>query len=82
MAVTTSVKKTSSESTSSLIRRFSRRVQGSGVVRKIKSTRYHARAVSKLKRRTSALRRLGRIEEREAKEKLGLIVPQKRGGRR
>jgi len=82
MAITTTVKKTSSESTPSLIRRFSKRVQGSGVVRRAKSIRYHARTLSKTKRRVSALRRLDRVAEREEKERLGLIVPRTRGGRR
>ncbi|MEK7613751.1 MAG: hypothetical protein AAB439_02670 [Patescibacteria group bacterium] len=82
MAITASVKKTGSESTPSLIRRFSKRVQGSGVVRRAKSIRYHTRTLSKTKKRASALRRIERVEEREEKEKLGLIVPQVRGRRR
>jgi len=82
MAITTSVKKNGSESTPSLIRRFSKRVQGSGVVRRAKSIRFHARSLSKLKRRASALRRLERVAEREEKERLGLIAPRMPGRRR
>lgn len=80
--VTSSVAKNSSENSASLIRRFSKRVQGSGVIRRAKSIRYHARTLSKTKKRNSALRRIERVEEREEKEKLGLIVPRTRGGRR
>ncbi len=80
--ITASVAKNSSENSASLIRRFSKRVQGSGVIRRAKSIRYHARTLSKMKKRASALRRIERVEEREEKEKLGLIVPRTRGGRR
>ena len=74
------VKKNGNESTPSLLRRFSKRVQGSGIVRKAKSIRYHLRSVSKNKRRGSALRRISRQEERAQKEKLGLIQPRTRRG--
>ncbi len=80
--ITASVKKNSSENTTSLIRRFSKRVQGSGVIRRAKSIRYHARTLSKMKKRASALRRIERVTEREEKERLGLVVPRTRGGRR
>lgn len=80
--ITSSVKKSGSESTQSLIRRFSRRVQGSGVIRRAKSIRYHSRELSKTKKRASALRRIDRVTEREEKEKLGLIVPRTRGMRK
>lgn len=80
--ITSSVAKNSSENSASLIRRFSKRVQGSGVIRRAKSIRYHARTLSKMKKRASALRRIERVEEREEKEKLGLIIPRTRGGRR
>lgn len=82
MIVTASVKRGATESTPSLIRRFSKRVQGSGVIRRAKSVRYHARTVSKTKRRLSALRRIERTVERERKERLGLVVPRGRGRRK
>ena len=80
--ITSTVEKNSSENSASLIRRFSKRVQGSGVIRRAKSIRYHARTLSKMKKRASALRRIERVEDREQKERLGLIVPRTRGGRR
>ena len=73
------VKKNENETTASLMRRFSKRVQGSGIVRKAKSLRYHLRTVSKQKKRNSALRRITNKEERERKEKLGPIQPRTRG---
>ncbi|XKT74165.1 MAG: hypothetical protein ACJKTH_02290 [Patescibacteria group bacterium UBA2163] len=80
--ISASVKKNSSENTMSLIRRFSKRVQGSGVVRRAKGIRFHQRAVSKNKRRDSALRRLAKQEKRQEMELMGLIQPRTRGGRR
>jgi len=80
--ITVTVKKHGSESTPSLIRRFSKRVQGSGVVRRAKGIRFHSRAISKNKRRESALRRLARQEKRQEMELLGLVQPRTRGGRR
>ncbi len=77
--ITVSVEKNENENTTSLIRRFSRRVQGSGVVRRAKGIRFHARAISKTKRRTSAVRRLRRTEDMKEKELLGLIIPRTRG---
>ncbi|MFQ5540856.1 MAG: 30S ribosomal protein S21 [Candidatus Paceibacteria bacterium] len=81
--ISVSVKKHGSESTPSLIRRFTKKVQGSGVVRRAKSNRFHVRTVSKNKRREAALRRLARQKKREELELLGLIQPRGRGrGRR
>jgi ribosomal protein S21 len=77
--INVSVTKGGSENVSSLIRRFSKRVQGSGVVRKVKSTRFHQRAVSKTKRRVSALRRIDKAKKREELMRLGLYTPRKRG---
>lgn len=77
-----SVKKHGTESTPSLIRRFSKRVQGSGIVRRAKSIRFHSRTVSKNKRRDSALRRLAKQEKRQEMELLGLVQPRGRGRRK
>ena len=59
----------------SLIRRFSKRVQGAGIVRKVKSLRYRTRNQSKNRRRTSALRRVAKQEKNATLERLGLITP-------
>ncbi len=62
-------------STPSLIRRFSKRVQGAGIVRRIKGNRYYARTLSKKKQRVAALRKLARDEKRQEMERQGLIQP-------
>jgi ribosomal protein S21 len=75
MAVNVAVSRNGTESTPSLIRRFSKRVQGSGIVRRIKGSRYFARTLSKKKQRIAALRKLARDEKREEMERQGLIQP-------
>lgn len=76
-----SVVKNGNESVPALIRRFSKRVQSAGIVRKVKSIRFRDRAVSKNKRHTSALRRIARVQKRQEMERLGLVQPRTRGRR-
>jgi ribosomal protein S21 len=83
MSVNVSVMRHGSESSMSLIRRFSKRVQGAGIVRKVKSVRYHSRNQSQNRRRTSALRRIAKREKNADLERLGLLKPRPlRGARR
>lgn len=86
MAINVAVARNGSESTPSLIRRFSKRVQGSGIVRRVKGSRYFARTLSKKKQRVGALRKLARDEKRQDMERQGLIQPRDprapRGGAR
>jgi ribosomal protein S21 len=79
---TIEVKKASNESNMTLVRRFSRRVQESGIVRTVKAQRYNERAPSKLDRKTSALNRLKRGKEVERLKKLGKWVEKTKGGPR
>jgi ribosomal protein S21 len=65
------VKKNPNENNSSVLRRFSRRIQESGIIRKVKSARYNIRKESKLKVKKSALKRMGRRKEIEKLRKLG-----------
>ena len=73
MTVNVSVVKHGSENSMSLIRRFSKRMQGAGIVRKVKSNRYHLRSQSKNRKRTSALRRVAKREKVQEMERMGLI---------
>ena len=85
MAINVSVVKHGTESSMSLLRRFSKRVLGAGIVRRVKGNRYKLRDVSRNKRRTTALRRVEKRQKTEEKERLGLIEPKdptKRGPRR
>lgn len=68
----------------SLVRRFSKRVLGAGIVKKVKGARYKLRGQSKNRRRNAALRRVEKRAKKEEMERLGLINPatEKRGVRR
>lgn len=68
------VKKNPNENNSSVLRRFSRRIQESGIIRKIKGARYNVRKESKLKIKKSALKRMARRKEIEKLKKLGKMV--------
>ena len=68
------VKKNPNENNSSVLRRFSRRIQESGIIRKVKGARYNIRKESKLKMKKSALKRISRRKEIEKLRKLGKIA--------
>ena len=65
------VKKNPNENNSSVLRRFSRKIQESGIIRKVKSARYNLRKQSKLKAKKSALKKMERRREIEKLRKLG-----------
>lgn len=78
MAIIAEVKKQGPESGASLIRRFTKRVQGTGSLVKVRGERYHQRKESTLKLK---LRALDRIEKRASYEKLaklGKVVEKKK----
>lgn len=68
------VKKNPNENNSSVLRRFSRKVQESGIIRKVKSSRYSNRKESKIKIKKSALKKIERRKEIEKLRKLGKIA--------
>ncbi|MDQ3075558.1 MAG: hypothetical protein M3Q34_00290 [bacterium] len=65
------VKKNPNENNTSILRRFSRRIQESGVIQKVKGNRYNERKESKLKVKKGTLKRLTRRKEIEKLRKLG-----------
>ncbi|MDE2399761.1 MAG: 30S ribosomal protein S21 [Patescibacteria group bacterium] len=65
------VKKNPNENNSSILRRFTRKMQESGIVRHVKKSRYNLRKESKLKTKRSALKRMGRRQEIEKLKKMG-----------
>ena len=67
------VKKEEGESASSLVYRFNKRVQHSGVLREAKKRQFRSRSVNKNQRRVSALRREELKREAEKAKKLGLL---------
>lgn len=68
------VRKNPNENNASVLRRFSRRVQESGIIRRVKGSRYNERKESRIKVKKSALRRIGRRLEIEKLKKLGKII--------
>ncbi|MBU0999024.1 hypothetical protein KKG24_01810 [Patescibacteria group bacterium] len=68
------VRKNPNENNASVLRRFSRRIQESGIIRKVKSSRYNLRKESKLKTKKSALKKIERRKEIEKLKKLGKMV--------
>lgn len=75
------VKKNANESNMNLVRRFTRKVQESGIIQKVKSKRYNKRAESKVKVKLSALKRIANKKNQERLFKLGKAtkVLKKRG---
>ena len=67
------VKKNPSENNASVLRRFSRKVQESNIIQKVKGSRYSERKESKLKMKKSALKRMVKRKENEKLRKLGKI---------
>ena len=65
------VKKNPNENNSSILRRFSRKIQESGIIRKVKGARYNLREESKLKAKKSALKIMARRKEIEQMKKMG-----------
>lgn len=82
MATNAEVQKNDGESTISLIRRFSKRVQGAGVITRIRGNRYYERSKSKLVTRKKALKTIKRREEIAELIKLGKMVEAPKRGRR
>jgi len=74
------VKKNTNESNMNLIRRFSRKVQESGIIQKVKSKRYNERAESKIKTKAATLKRLTRRKNFEKLFKLGKATKTTRKG--
>lgn len=67
------VKKKDNESVGSLLRRFSRKVQQSGLLLQARSVRFQEKEKSKTERRKSALRRNVIVAQKEKDRKLGKL---------
>lgn len=81
MAINVEVEKNSNESSANVIRRFTKRVQGAGIVPKVRGGRYYSRSKSKNVQRSAKLKKL---EKREAYDKLVKLgkIQEFRGRRR
>jgi ribosomal protein S21 len=78
------VEKNSNESNASLIRRFTKKVQGSGILPRVKSIRYSKRDLSSYKTKMKTLesiKRKAEIMELIKMGKMTAIVPGQRRGK-
>jgi ribosomal protein S21 len=73
MAVVVEVEKNQNENSLSLIRRFSRRVRGAGILNRVRGLRYYQRPASRSVQRKHALKRIEKRAERFKQIKLGKI---------
>jgi hypothetical protein len=82
MAVNVEVTKKKNESSVSIIKRFTRRVQGSGVLPRVRSIRYEERQPSAYKKKVARLRSIENKKKYDHLFKMGKISGFGRGGRR
>ncbi len=68
------VEKNNNENNVSLLRRFTRRVQGSGILPKMRSIRYKERKLSKYKIKVKKLESIKRKKEMEELIKMGKVL--------
>jgi ribosomal protein S21 len=73
------VERGANENSVSLLRRFTKRVQGAGVLPRVRSIRYASRNISEAVKRKKTLKVLKRREEINKLMKLGKIVDNGRG---
>ena len=67
------VRKKEGEAASSLVYRFNKRVQQSGIIKEVKKRRFKKRAESKIKKRISAIYKNTKLKEVQKLRKLGKI---------
>jgi len=72
------VRKKERETTQNLLRRFTRRIQQSGVLLRARRSRFYVPTLTKRQKKLSALRRIGTQKEREKLYKLGKLPPEKK----
>ena len=82
MATNVEVEKNSNESSANVIRRFTKRMQGAGIVPKVRGGRYFTRIKSGNVRRTAKLKKLDKAEAYEKLVKLGVVQEHRGRGRR
>ncbi len=77
MAINVQVEKNNNESSANVIRRFQKRVQGAGILQKVRNSRYYSRVKSRNVDRMARLKKLAKKETYEKLLKLGKVKEQK-----
>lgn len=78
MAKNVEVQKNNNESTANVIRRFTKRMQGAGIVQRMRGTRYFSRTKSRNVQKESRLKKLVKKERYEELFKLGKLQDTRR----
>ncbi|KKT44481.1 MAG: hypothetical protein UW34_C0010G0013 [Parcubacteria group bacterium GW2011_GWA2_44_15] len=78
MAINVEVVKTGTENSIAVLRRFTKRVQGSGILPRVRSLRYKDRNKSPATRKKITLKKLARRKEVDLLIKLGKMVEKTR----
>jgi ribosomal protein S21 len=83
MASNVQVEKNQNESSANVIRRFTKRMQGAGVIPRVRKLRYYTRIKSENVRQKGRLKKLGKAAAYEKELKLGKVQEKapRRGGR-
>jgi len=71
MTVNVEVNKNANESPVNLVRRFTKRIKGSGILPRMRSSVYYGRQESKFRKKARALKSIARKKEIEHLKKLG-----------
>jgi ribosomal protein S21 len=74
MATNVEVTKNNNESSANVIRRFTKRVQGAGIIPKVRSGRYFTRIKSRNVQRFAKLKKLDKRDVYEKMVKLGKVA--------
>lgn len=76
--VNVEVKKNPSENSLSLVRRFQKRVQESGVLPRVRGIRYNTRSLSALKTKRAKLKKLENLAKYETAKRMGKVIERKK----
>lgn len=76
--VNVEVKKNANENALSLVRRFQKRVQESGVLPRVRSLRYSDRVLSDLKVKRAKMKKLAGKQKYELAKRMGKLVEKKK----
>jgi ribosomal protein S21 len=76
MATNVQVERGATEHNTSILRRFTRRVQGSGILRRVRGIRFYDRNQSDFTKRKNALKKIRKKETIEHLLKMGAPVEQ------
>jgi len=74
MGVNVEVTRSNNENALSLLRKFTKRVQGAGVLPRVRGIRYHSRTLSHYKTKMKTLEGISRREQLAEDIKLGKVV--------